>query len=271
MAEDAILNESVAWDETLDDSIGPDYGLETLRKSQLAVTKPAFGQPWSRTVGNGGHSGQFSWINRSRATIDKLIQFAEQYEDGFFTVIDHDGGGRHYVGNFVGDMPRSQAGNDRFNVQGWTFVEIPGCPMLEYPANWSTWAIIHKPFDDYGAPRCATSANWTRPAAVAGVQPNQLQNLAPTAGDSLTYEYRGYGFQLYAPTGPSYGLAQLTVDGVFVQAIDLYSAAAAAPAVVYSNASMPLDIHRVQLVLNATGNAASTGTGMVLDSFQVMR
>lgn len=149
--------------------------------------------------------------------------------------------------------------------------------MLEYPANWDSWAVFRRPFDDYGDPRCASnSAGWLQPAAVVdedGIArvPNQLQNLTPTAGDSLTFEYRGYGFQLWADSGPSYGIVQLSVDGVFVQAIDLYSDAEQGIGVVYSNAEMPLDIHRVQLVLNATMNPASTGTGMLLDAFQVMR
>jgi hypothetical protein len=277
MPETAILNANVQWDKDIDDSIGPDYGWEQLRRSQLATIKPAFGRPWSRIAGNGGHTTTFSWVGRSRACVDKLKQWAEQYETGFFTVIDQEGGGRHYVGRFVGDMPRVAGKHDAYNVQGWQFEEIPGCPMLEYPADWDHWAVFEYPIDDFGDQLTATSsASWVRPAAFvddtgASIVPRQLQNLTPAANDWITHEYRGYGCRLWAVQGPTFGLATVWIDGVNVAAIDLYNAALLGPQIVYENAQMPLDIHRVKVILSDTKNVASTGTGIVWDKLEVMR
>ena len=272
MAETAILNASVQWDPALQDSIGPEYGWERLRGSQLATVKPAFGQPFTRTVGNGGHSTRFSWLNRSRLCVERLKQWAEQYERGFFTVVDQDGGGRHYVGNFVGDMPYSQAGNDRYNIQGWQFDEIPGCPMVQYPGDWARWSVALYPVDDYGRMDAATnsSARWLQAVAIAGHAP-QLLNAAPVAGDWLTQEYRGYGFQLWCDRGPALGIVQLLVDGVQVATIDLYAAQAVGAQKVYEAVKMPLDVHRVKLVATATKNGAATASGVIFDRLQVMR
>lgn len=276
MAETDILNPKQGYDPKYKDSMNPNQGWQRTRKSTLATIKPAFGRPWSRESGNSGHSYQLSWTRRNLMVTNRLKLFFEQFETGFFTLIDWDTG-RHYVGRFVGDMPQSFEVNGRFSSTGWTFEEVPGCPMLQYPDNWECWGVIMRPFDDFGDERVAvSSANWTQPAAVLNdegvlVQPNQLQDLAPVAGDSVTFEYRGYGFQLWADSGPGYGIAQLVVDGVVIQNIDLYNADEQGVGVVYENTAMPLDIHRVELVLSATKNEASSGTGMLLDSFKVMR
>lgn len=280
MPETAILNADVSWQADIQDSIGPDYGWERLRRSQLAIIKPAFGRPWSRTVGNGGHSTTFSWMGRSGACVERLKQWAEQYEDGFFTIVDQDGGGRHYVGRFVGDMPLSQAGHDKYNIQGWSFEEIPGCPMVEYPSEWERWSVLMPPIDDFGDQTAATfsalAGHWFRPEPVANddgsvYTPRQLMIPAPTAGDWITFEYRGYGFRLWAKCGVSYGIISMFIDGVAQPDIDLYNALELGETMVYENAAIPLGVHRVKLVLTNTKNAAALGTGALIDKLQVMR
>ena len=157
MAERNVLNPVVTWRKDLDDSIGPDYGWERLRSSQLATAKAAGGAPFYRTVGNGGHTTTFSWLRRSQKTSDYLKQWAEQFEDDYFTIVDHDGGGRHYVGTFVGEMPCVEAGNDSYNMQGWKFVETPGAPMLQYPNLWEKWSVWERPWRSNGTLRTAFS------------------------------------------------------------------------------------------------------------------
>lgn len=269
MAETDILNANIHWDRSLEDAPGPDFGWSRLRASQLATAKAAGGGPFYRTIGNGGHSTQFSWLNRSQKLSDFLKQWAEQHEDGFFTIIDHDGGGRHYVGTFSGDTPVSEAGNDRYNMQGWTFVETPGAPMLEYPGNWDSWAVMELPWSDFGTLRTAFSGNWTRPAAVSGDDgftrtPNALQNLAPAVGDSLTHEYRGYGFRLWANQGNTYGKANVLVDGVLQGTVNLVSDTEIGSQVVFEWPNVSLGIHRVQMVITAA-------PGMVYNGIEVMR
>ena len=264
MAETDILNPSVRWRGDINDSIGPDFGFETLRRSQLATAKAAGGAPIYRTVGNAGHSGQFSWLNRSQKCVQLLKQWAERFEDGYFTLIDHDWGGRQYVGTFVGDMPVTQAGNDRYNIQGWQFVETPATPMLQYPSDWDDWAVQLNPYFDNGALRCAAVGNWTRPATITAedgtiLVPNALQNMAPANGDSITFEYRGYGFRLW---GVHSGGAQVAIDGGAATALTV----TADPDVLFENAEISLDIHRVVISMTSGANA-----GLNLNSFEVMR
>ncbi len=277
MSETDILNPRKGYDPEFKDSMNPNIGWQRTRKSTLAIAKPAFGRPYQRETANTGHTYTLNYTRRNCLVTDRLKRFFEQFEDGFFTFIDWDTK-RHYVGNFVGDMPQTFDVNGRFSSTSWTFVEIPGCPMLEYPSDWDRWAIFQYPVDDYGEARTAVnSGNWVRPPAVAddsgslGPRPRQLQNLAPAAGDWATHEYRGYGFRLWAGVGPEYGQVNLYVDGVFIELIDLYNAAEQGVTIVYENASMALDIHRVQLILPATKNLASSGNGMLLDKFEVMR
>jgi hypothetical protein len=272
LAETAILNQNIRWDAEIQDSIGPDYGWEMLRRSQLATSEPAFGTRDYRTIGNKGHSTTFTWINRSRDCVERLRQWAEQYEDGYFTMIDHDGRGRHYVGTFVGDIPSKSIGNDRYNIEGWQFDEIPGAPMLQYPDNWDKWAVSLYPFKDNGSPRVAINQGaWIRPAAVVGEdgvsrQPNQLSNIAtPTNNDAITFEYRGYGFRIWAPIGPAYNQIIVTVDGVSMGSQTIGAVADEGTQVVYTKTDLPLDIHRVKIVL------PNSGQGMILDHFEVMR
>ncbi len=282
MAETNILNPTVTWRRDIDDALGPDFGFEQLRRSQLAMDKAAFGQPFALTVGNGGHTTQFSWLNRSRRCAEYLKRWAEQYEDGFFTIIDHDWRGRHYVGRFTGDMPIVAAGNDRYNLQGWTFEEIPGVPMLRYPGEWEHWAIKLPPVNDFGELAAATFSAapgaWQRPPAVAdsnGVLrvPRQVKNLTPTNGDWAAHQYRGYGFRLWLRVGPGSGVVQIYVDGVLAQDnVVLTSGVDLGPVMVYKKTDLPLGVHVVKVVIVPATPPREAGLqGFLWDKIEVMR
>ena len=287
MPEYDILNPDVQWRADLDDAIGPDYGWEQMRDSQLAVAKPAFGRPWSRVAGVPVHSTQFSWLRRSRLCAEYLTRWAQQHERGFFTIIDHDGGGRHYVGNFTGQLKVSQAGNDLYNLQGWMFEEIPGCAMLAYPDQWDTWAVTEYPVDDYGDQATATysaQAAWAQPAAVAdrtGVlrAPRQLvlAGAVVSAGDWAQHEYVGYGCRLYLHKGPTSCTVQILLDGVVVaDNVCLTTAADQGPQMVWGSAAIPLGVHRVKVVVIAppTGTIvlpSGQALGVTWDRLEVMR
>lgn len=279
MAETDILNPTKGYDRELGDSMNPNVGWQRTRRSTMASVKPAFGRPWDRETGNAGDTYTLNFTRRNRKVTDRLKQFFEQYENGFFTLRDHDMG-RDYVGRFVGERPQTFDINGRFSSAGWVFQEIPGCPMVEYPSDWDRWAIIMRPIDDFGDRKAGTfsavDGAWSRPDAITqddgtNFVPRQLQNLTPTAGDWIIFEYRGYGFRLWAKQGPSYGIAKLLVDGVEAEDIDLYQDAEMGEQIVYEDAQMPLNIHRVELQLMHTKNAASSGYGIVVDKLEVMR
>ena len=268
MPETVILNERVGWDEDIQDSIAPDYGFPNKRANTRVFAKAPGGQPFSRETQNAGHTLTFSWLNRSYECVQRIRRFVEQYEDGFFTIVDWDGGGRHYVGRFTGECAPAQKGNDRYDITDLTFEEVPGAPMLQYPSDWDRDSIQLRVANDYGRQNLATSGTWT-----PGVTPAfKTLDSAGTAGDFATMEYRGYGFQLWMQMGPAYGIVQVLLDDATVNAsLDLYAEAALGPQLVLTQSQVPLDLHRVKVFVTGNKNAAATAAGASWCMLQVMR
>jgi hypothetical protein len=287
MPETDILNPTWVWDESIQDSMNPDYGFARKRASTKLQKKAVGGTPWTRETQNTGHTFQLTWLTRSWACVQRLKQYYEQYEDGYFTIIDHDGGGRHYVGRFTSEVDPVETANDMYTVQNVTFEEMPRVPMVEYPSDWDHDSILFGVTNDFGDQKLAFSGAWTQAAATApeitlggiargtgGTLPLpavQMINPGTTAGDWATYEYRGYGFQLWMVTGPAQGKCDVYIDGVLNSTVDCYSAAAAAVTSVLTITNQFLDIHDVQVVVDATKNAASTAPAIGWYGLQAMR
>jgi hypothetical protein len=102
-----------------------------------AEQKAVGGTPWTRETQNTGHAFTFSWIGRTWACVQRLKWYYEQYEDGFFTIIDWDGGGRQYVGRFTSEVIPVETGNGMWDVQNVTFEEIPQQQMVAFPSDWA--------------------------------------------------------------------------------------------------------------------------------------
>lgn len=265
MPETDILNPTAGWDPTLGDSMNPSFGFTRKRASTILRKKAVGGTPWTRETQNTGHEFSFSWLGRTWACVQRLKRYYEQYEDGFFTIIDHDGGGRHYVGRFTGEVTPIITANNKWDVQNAIFEEVPGAPMVEYPSDWTNDAVMCYPHNDFGDQKMATSGTWTTPAATTA-----FEN-AGNAGEWAAYEYRGYGFQLYMQQGPDCGKADVYLDDVLQSTVDLYAAAATGSVVALTAQSVPLDIHRVKVVCDGTKNGSSSGTRVRWYSLQVMR
>jgi hypothetical protein len=260
-----ILNPTTIWEEDIQDSMTPNYGFTRKRVSTKLNKKAVGGTPWTRETQNTGHSFNFSWLARTWACVQRLKRYGEQYEDGFFTIIDWDGGGRQYVGRFTTEVVPVETGNGMWDVQNVTFEEIPQQQMLVYPSDWAGDAIAFFAANDSGDQKLATSGAWTQTArtAIAGSQGTEHVPLAAgtayttmddagTAGDWACYEYRGYGFRLYILKGPEFGNADLYIDGVLVETLSLFAATDQGPQIVASYQNLPLDIHRVQVVCDGT-------------------
>lgn len=291
MSYSDILNPagpSAVWDATIEDNMNPDYGFTRKRPSTQLKKKAVGGTPWTRETQNTGHVFTLSWQGRSWPCVQRLKQFCEAYEDGFFTIIDWDGGGRHYVGRFTSEVSPIETANDKWDVQDVTFEEIPRVPMLSYPADWNHDAVLFLPWNDFGDQKLATSSAtagaWAQ-TALTGTTPQitlagytrtnlpatAMQNATPTGGDWATFEYRGYGFQLWMAQGPEYGQCDVYLDGAKLQTVDCYAATELGPQVVLTELDVQLDIHDVQVVCDATKNANATGTVVAWYALQVMR
>jgi hypothetical protein len=272
-----ILNPTPVWQENIQDSMCPNYGFTRKRTSTQLKKKAIGGTPWTRETANTGHTLVLSWIGRSWACVQLLKQYYEQYEDGFFTIIDWDGGGRHYVGRFTSEVSPIETGNDLYDVQNVTFEEMPQVTMVKYPSDWNNDAIVLGPYNDFGDQKLATFAAPT-PVAHAveawhGVDmPTQLADLGTANTQWGCYEYRGYGFKLFLVKGPAQGQCSISLDGTVIEAtVDCYAAGAAGPQCVCTEQNVPLDIHRVQVNVLGTKNEASTSADITWAWLQVMR
>ena len=152
MPETLILNPRKGYDPLYGDSLSPNYGFQDDDPQSRLYVKPSGGHSSGREISNEGNTFTLTWTRRPLATIERLRQIANQTENGYFTIIDHDRGGRHHVGNFSGPRPTVQVSNNCHTAQGWKFVEAPGAPMVEYPAKWDRWSVPLYAFDDYGDP-----------------------------------------------------------------------------------------------------------------------
>jgi hypothetical protein len=272
MPETDILNPVQGFDPDLGDSMNPSFGFTRKRANTRSNKKPVGGQPYSREMSNAGHVFQLSWLGRTLPCIRRLKWYQEQYEDGFFTIVDWDGGGRHYVGRFTGDVTPTLTANNKWDVQQLEFTEIPQCAMVQYPNDWDNDAIWHYPFNDFGDQKLAVSGTWAEAHHVLGTTIlATLDNPGITAGDWAQFEYRGYGFKLSMLKGPGFGKADIYLDGALLQTVDCYAAANQGPQTVATQEGVPLDLHRVKAVVDGTMNAAATAPALSWTGLQVMR
>lgn len=280
-----ILNPTTSWDSVIQDSMTPNYGFTRKRAATRLNKKAVGGTPWTRETQNTGHVFNLTWISRSWACVQRLKWYYEQYEDGVFTIIDHDGGGRHYVGRFTTEIIPVETGNGMWDVQNVTFEEIPEQQMVQFPSDWTNDAIAFFINNDFGDQKLAVNGSWTENArtAVAGAvgtahvplstvgTPYITMDDVGTAGDWACYEYRGYGFRLYMLKGPGFGKADIYVDGVLLETVDFYHATDIGPQIVVAQLNLPLDFHRVLVRCDGTKNASASGTAVSWYALEVMR
>jgi hypothetical protein len=274
-----ILNPKPEWEEDIEDSMCPDYGFTRKRASTQLNKKAVGGTPWTRETANTGHTFSFSWMQRSWLCVQRLKWYYEQYEDGYFTIIDHDGGGRHYVGRFTTEVSPTEVGNGMYDVQNVTFEEMPEAEMLKYPDDWDHDAIRVYSFNDFGdqklAPYSSQTEGWAVNArTIFGQSVVTMDNpgAAGNAGDWACYEYRGYGFKLYLMGGPEFGQCEVFLDAVQVGGtIDCYEPEDIGPKMVLMDQNVNLDIHRVQVNVLGTKNASASAATISWHSLEVMR
>jgi len=273
MPQTDILNRCKGFDPALGDTMNPNFGFTRKRPITRGLKKAVGGSPYTRDTSNTGHSFTLSWINRTWACVQRLKWYYEQYEDGFFTIIDHDGGGRHFVGRFTTEVNPVETANGKWSVELVTFEEIPKVPMMQYPNDWAHDSIRLAVCNDFGDQKlCPTTGTWAlNPRTLGNVHYTTLDD-AGTLGDSATYEYKGYGFRLWLLKGPEFGLVNVLLDGVQIATnLDLYNAADVGPQMVFMNEAVPLDFHRVQVVATGNKNGAATAAGLSWAFLDVMR
>src|SRR2546422_2415563 len=90
-----------------------------------------------------------------------------------------------------------------------------------------------------------------------------------TAGAQATFTFIGTDLRWIGFRGPQAGIARVSLDGVFIQQIDMYSVAEEVQAEVFKATGLASGNHTLFIEVTGTSNPASTGTYVVVDAFDV--
>ena len=279
MAETDILNPVAGWWDVLGDNPNWSYGWTRKTATNKRLARPRLGRRYSRELLNAGYSMTLNWIDRPYSTVLYLKKFYEQFQGGYFTLIDRDGGGRHHVGNFTSEPVGVETANDKYTVQGLIFEECPQARMLIYPSDFAASSHLIYSVDDYLEPLVATQGAWTPQLAptMAGTSLSapssyEMLNAAPVAGDFAQIEYVGWGFQMLFRSDPLLGMCDIYIDGsIYIAGLDLSTGNGPGVAGgLIQKVDLPLDKHRIKVVAKATTGASSTANGVIYPYVQVI-
>lgn len=93
---------------------------------------------------------------------------------------------------------------------------------------------------------------------------------ADSAGATVTADFTGRALSIVAKKGPNYGQAKITLDSAQTFTVDLYSADAQMAATVWSSGLLTQGAHSVKIEWTGAKNAASSGTNISVDAFDVI-
>ena len=301
MAETDIFNPANWQAAGLAFNPNPSYGFSRRMGANRQVTRPRLGRYPSRDTENGGHVFSLGWVNTDQTTTDRIEAFYHNFKDGYFTLIDQDWNGRHYVGRFTSEPTPVHTANGKWTVQGVTFEEMPQARMLVYPSL-ALYGHMVNVVDDWLYPRIALmQGGWvTQPAPVAPFlapagfagganvpASYEAYNANALLNDWVQYGYTGFGFQLAFRLAPTFGAVDIYLDGVrLVEALDLsnggstpvnvlgpqaqieVSGTQLASFAVVTCVNCPLDMHLVKIIATGVG-AGNTTSGVATFSLAV--
>jgi len=90
-----------------------------------------------------------------------------------------------------------------------------------------------------------------------------------TAGDSLTFTFRGTSITWQGGHGPDGGIANVQVDGGPVTPVDTYGPTQKFQEIMFSKTGLANASHTLTITLTADKNPASAGTKIFVDAFDV--
>ena len=117
------------------------------------------------------------------------------------------------------------------------------------------------------APSLVRTGAWT-PSSTTSASGGSF-SYANASGASVTVPFTGTYLAWIATTGPAYGLATVTVDGVWTYTVDLYSATNVYTKMVWNTGVLPAGSHRVKIAWTGVKNPSAMGTYLSLDALEV--
>ncbi len=265
-----ILNTSAT------DPLNPDYGWQKKRPTTHALLKASAGPPYFREITDVAHqfSLNFGTTNDSQkaySDIQRLKRYYEQYRDGFFTLQDLEGNGRHYVGRFVTPVEPIPVGHNRWAAQNVIFEEVPNAPMVNYPSDWTNESIWRYTLNDFSEvqPALDDPTHWA--LQTTGESAGGVELYSSTTNAWAQLGYVGWGVQIWAPKGPDRGIAYVYLDGALQASVDQYAASPANSSDLLQIQNVSLGIHILQVLVTGTKNSSSSGYKVVFDALKIMR
>jgi hypothetical protein len=239
--------------------------------------QPRSGSMYMREVDVRGCVYSLQWLNMQASDALGLRNWDQQFRRGFFSYQDFDRS-RYFSGRFLNKLKLEAIGNNNYNVAG-IFIEIPNLAMFAYPSVWGTPnSIFWEQNDDFGNAITKQTGVWTpgTNANAHGSATDELSNTNLNTTDMIELEYIGYGFRLWSRKDTNLGIYSVStkVNGIAEVAptnVDLYAAAPAAAAAVYTNASLKLARRRVTLTATNTKNASSSAKTTLFDAIEIMK
>jgi hypothetical protein len=251
-----------------------DYGYSEGVPETRSQFQAASGKMFARREFGLGRIYDLPWNSRDLATKHALQQWAQQYENDFFSLADWERG-RYFSGRFEGPLIFSPGGNQKYNIKG-RFIELPGLALFSYPTNWARDAIFLEERNGFGEDLVKLTGAWTFEVNANAHGGQNYKSV--TTNDTAEWMYFGYGFQLFELKGPAEGIVEVTCtrvrDGVIVYGptnTDPYNSTTLASDAMFAVNSLPLDSYRVKLRVTGTKNASSTGFTCRADAIQVMQ
>jgi hypothetical protein len=108
------------------------------------------------------------------------------------------------------------------------------------------------------------AGNWAR-VAVSGATGGSVFR-SVTAGNTATYTFTGSAVGFVSTLGPNRGFAELRVDGVLVDTVDLYAPTMGAARLVWAR-DVAMGTHNVQVRVTGSANPSSTASRVDIDAF----
>jgi len=116
-------------------------------------------------------------------------------------------------------------------------------------------------------PLLSYSGAWT--TGSASTHSGGTYRYASTAGASVTVRFRGTSVAWVGPKAPSYGRAEVFVDGVSRGVVSQYASAVSYQQTIWSISGLPEGEHTLLIRATGTKDSASSGTIIVVDAFDV--
>jgi GH25 family lysozyme M1 (1,4-beta-N-acetylmuramidase) len=237
--EESHLPAMQRWRHVADrDAIGGSFAVEKLHGASFAARFRGSSVAWLTVVGRTYGKAEVFVDGRSRGIVDL---YAQRRRTAVGRTVDGLGGGAHTIEIRALGRARAAATNTLVAVDG--FRTRTGTIGTPFGGGWA-------PIDD--------------PRASGG-----RYAVSELEGAEVRVRFRGTGIEWRAVTGRDGGRAKIVLDGELLRTVDLY-AAERRFGVVHRIDGLARGAHTVRIVTTGTARAASRGTTVSIDRFDVL-